>query len=57
MKMLFWNIRGMGKLARVRHLKDLVAQEQIDIIGIQETIKQSFSTQELENLVKWGLFS
>jgi len=57
MKMLFWNIRGMGKQARVRHLKDLVAQEQIDIIGIQETIKQSFSTQELENLVKWGLFS
>ena len=57
MKMLFWNIRGMGKLARVRHLKDLMAQEQIDIIGIQETIKQSFSTQELENLVKWGLFS
>ena len=57
MKMLFWNIRGMGKQARVRHLKDLVAQEQIDIIGIQETIKQSFSIQELENLVKWGLFS
>jgi len=57
MKMVFWNIRGMGKLARASHLKDLVAQEQIDIIGIQETIKQSFSTQELENLVKWGLFS
>lgn len=59
MKIIMWNIRGMGKLARIRQLKDLMAKEKPEIIGLQETIKQSFSDRELESLApgggyKWG---
>ena len=57
MKIIFWNIRGMGQLARVRQLKELMSQEKVDIIGIHETIKQSFSSQELERLSLGGPFS
>lgn len=59
MKIVIWNIRGMGRLARIRQLKELMAKEKPDIIGLQETIKKSFSERELEALApgggyKWG---
>ena len=59
MKALFWNIRGMGKPSRVRLLKDLISQEQFELVGVQETIKQHFFLQELEALMpginfKWN---
>ena len=59
MKALFWNIRGMGKPTRVRLLKDLISQEQFELVGVQETIKQHFFLQELEALMpginfKWN---
>jgi len=59
MKALFWNIRGMGKPSRVRLLKDLISQEQFELVGVQETIKQHFFLQELEALTpginfKWN---
>ena len=57
MRVLFWNIRGLGKLARVRQLKELVANEKVDIIGIQETIKQTFSPHDLDSLAPGGMFS
>ena len=50
MKALFWNTRGMGKPSRVRLLKDLISQEQFELVGVQETIKQHFFLQELEAL-------
>jgi hypothetical protein len=34
MRMLLWNIRGVGKEARVRQLKELISKEKIDIVGI-----------------------
>jgi hypothetical protein len=39
MKILIWNIRGIGKPARVRQLKEMILQEQVEVVGIQETIK------------------
>lgn len=45
-----WNIRGMGRKARIRQLKELLAKEKPDIIGLQETIKQNFQEKELEAL-------
>lgn len=59
MKIFIWNIKGMGKLSRLRQLKELIITEKPDIIGLQETIKQSFSDRELEALApgkgyKWG---
>jgi len=38
----------MGKQARVRQLKELISKEKFDIVGIQETIKKSFSDNELK---------
>lgn len=49
--MLFWNIRGMGNPARVKQMKEIVAEHKCDIIGVQETIKQGFSVQELSAMV------
>jgi exonuclease III len=47
MKFLSWNIRGMGQLGRINQLREFLTQEKVDIIGIQETIKQEFSVREL----------
>ena len=57
MNCLFWNIRGMGKPARVRQLKELLIQHQIDMVGVQETIKQDFTPRELDNLSSGGSFN
>ena len=54
MRVLFWNIRGLGKLARVRQLKELTENEKVDIVGIQETIKQTFSPHDLDSLALGG---
>ncbi|PUZ56665.1 hypothetical protein GQ55_5G345000 [Panicum hallii var. hallii] len=50
MVVLLWNIRGSGKKARVRQLRELMNREQVEIVGVQETIKQDFSDQELLSL-------
>ena len=47
MKALFWNIRGFGARGRRDQLKDLVRSENVDIIGLVETLKPSFSPNEL----------
>jgi hypothetical protein len=58
MKILFWNIRGMGRKARVRQLKELIGGgEHVDIVGIHETIKKNFFVSELESLALGKGFS
>lgn len=47
----------MGKLARLRQLKEMLARENPDIIGLQETIKRSFRDSELEALAPGKGFS
>jgi hypothetical protein len=37
----------MGQLGRINQLREFLTQERVDIIGIQETIKQEFSVREL----------
>ena len=56
MKALIWIIRGMGKPARVRQLKELIQSTQADIAGLQETIKQDFTNSELEAIAPGGSF-
>lgn len=57
MRVLLWNIiRGVGRLARTRQLKELMTKEKVDVIGVQETIKQDFSSRELEVLNQGGRF-
>lgn len=43
-------MRGFGGRARRGQLKDYIAQEKIDIVGIQETIKHDFIYSELQKI-------
>jgi exonuclease III len=52
-----WNIRGLGKTARMRQLSELMIKEKVDIVGVQETIKQSFSLRELQRLNQGGEYN
>lgn len=54
MRALFWNMRGFGRKDRRKQLKDYIIQEKLDIVGLQETIKQNFSDQE-HNDISGGL--
>jgi exonuclease III len=51
-----WNIHGLGKLARIRQLKEMIMRERIDIVGVQEIIKQDFTDRELQILNQGGDF-
>jgi hypothetical protein len=44
---MFWNVRGLGKPARRRQVRELIAKDELDGIGLQETIKQDFTDREL----------
>lgn len=44
---LFWNIRGFGHAGRRTQLKEYMRKEDIDIVGLQETMKVDFRLDEL----------
>uniref|UniRef100_A0A8I6YP36 Endonuclease/exonuclease/phosphatase domain-containing protein n=1 Tax=Hordeum vulgare subsp. vulgare TaxID=112509 RepID=A0A8I6YP36_HORVV len=50
MKLLCWNFRGFGLTGRRRQLIEYMRQEQIDIVGLQETICQDFIMPDLHRL-------
>ena len=56
MRCLFWNIRGFGRKGRRQQLKSFLKRNKIDIIYLQETIRQDFSMSELQNLVGADVF-
>ena len=56
MRCLFLNIRGFGVPGRRTLLKDNIRKHKIDVICLQETIRQSFSDQELHSLEVGDLF-
>ena len=47
MRALFWNFRGFGHVGRRTQLKEYMRKEDIDIVGLQETIKADFHFHEL----------
>ncbi|XP_020192891.1 uncharacterized protein [Aegilops tauschii subsp. strangulata] len=47
MRGIIWNLRGFGQLDKRRQLAEAVQSEKLEFIGIQETIKSSFSNGEL----------
>jgi exonuclease III len=57
MRFLIYNIRGFGAPGRRSQLRDYIKQHRVDIIGLQETIKQEFSTLELCRLELGGQFA
>jgi exonuclease III len=57
MRVLMWNIRGLGKPARMRQLSEQIIKEKVDVVGVQETIKQSFLLRELQRLNLGGEYN
>ena len=49
-RLLDWNMRGFGQDDRRYQLIRYIREEEVDIVGIQETIKQDFSIHELQGL-------
>ena len=48
MRILVWNIRGLGSAGRRKQLIELVNKFSFDCICLQETIKYSFRLRELD---------
>ena len=57
MKDIIWNIRGLGKKSRVRQLRELIQSEDVEVVGLQETIKKDFSARDLDRLTPKERFS
>lgn len=47
---LSWNARGLGSANKRRAVKDFLFQNNIDIIGVQETKKENFLPRTLKSL-------
>jgi exonuclease III len=43
MKILFWNVRGLGRSARRRQVSEYIKEEALDGVGLQETMKKDFT--------------
>jgi hypothetical protein len=50
-KILCWNIRGLGGKGRRKQLKELMYKYKVDVICLQETMKEHFTLSELRGLV------
>ena len=50
MKIMFWNVRGMGKSSRRSLVKDHIISDSLEVVALQETIKQNFEDWELREL-------
>lgn len=50
MKTLFWNVRGLGNPTRRGQVKDYIWGEDLEIVGLQETRKQTFLDAELRDM-------
>lgn len=47
---MFWNVRGLGTVHRRGLVHKHILQENLDVVGIQETIKQDFTDHELKDM-------
>lgn len=52
MKIISYNIRGLGGRVKRRKIKELVRAEKIDFICVQETRKEAVDIKLVESL--WG---
>lgn len=50
MRVMFWNVRGLGKAYRRKMVHNHILQENLGIIALQESIKQDFSRPELKDM-------
>jgi exonuclease III len=56
MRIVGWNIRGFGRSGRKTQIKELARKEAVDVLFLQETIRQDFTDQELRSLVNGEVF-
>jgi exonuclease III len=52
MRILFWNVRGLNSGGRRRQLGELMNKYLVDVVCLQETIKQKFSNRDLAGLAR-----
>ena len=49
MKGMFWNSRGLGDLAKYKHISDCVRDHALDFVAISECSKRDFPTRDLDH--------
>jgi exonuclease III len=47
MRFLFWNVRGLGKTNRKQQMREFIDEHKLQMVGLQETMRESFSDREL----------
>jgi exonuclease III len=57
MRFLFWNVRGVGKDSRRKQVKEFIEEHKLEVVGLQETIKDDFTVSELRELSDDKVFS
>lgn len=57
MRFLFWNVRGLGKSSRKKQGREFIEEHNLQVVGLQETIKESFLDRDLLDLVGNKVFS
>lgn len=50
MRLLFWNVGGLGTTHRRKFIRNHILQDNIDVVLIQETIKSTFESSELREM-------
>ena len=49
MRGMFWNSRGLGDLAKHKHIVDCVKDHELDFVAITELGKRDFPTRDLNH--------
>ena len=49
MKGMFWNSRGLGDLAKYKHISDCVRDHALDFVAISECSKRDFPSRDLDH--------
>ena len=50
MNILTWNCRGLNASSKRHRLRDIIVANHIDIVTIQETKKENFTTRQLKSI-------
>lgn len=50
MKVMFWNVRGLGKAHRRSLVRKHILSDNLEVVALQKTIKRDFEDWELREL-------
>lgn len=57
MKILSWNVRGLGRSCKRKKIKELVRERGVDMVMLQETKRSEMSEQFVKSLWPWDYFN